>query len=116
MKSGIEKGREVPEWYKNPPPISKGDRVYMAAFWDLSSCRQSGGGTMGRVPWTAVAEYAEKWLGWDRRGLRRLWTIVGKLDDAYRKWSKDEHDKATRLARAGKARGGTGGASRTYAR
>ena len=32
----------------------------MQAFWELSSCRDYGGGVTGPIPWTAIMQYADR--------------------------------------------------------
>lgn len=62
--------------------LQTGLHFYYTAFLTLSSCRPLGLGAEGRVPWTAVAQYADRY-GLDEEEMDLLWTLVCEMDSAY---------------------------------
>lgn len=47
---------------KDKRPSIGGLDFYVAAFYELSTCRQIGMGGVGPIPWTAIAEYSRLML------------------------------------------------------
>jgi hypothetical protein len=57
---------------------------YMSAFYSLSSCRAVGMAE-GRIPWTAVKDYA-LYYGLDEVEFDILWELITRVDAAYLDW------------------------------
>lgn len=57
-QAAIERGQPVPEWLLNEPLLLPGDRFYISAFYELSTCR-SFGMTVGPIPWRDIIYYAQ---------------------------------------------------------
>jgi len=89
----------LPRWLQKKPQIPFGLEFYFRAFTTLSSCRPIGF-EEGRIPWTAVHQYAQfKELSSQEE--RELWEIVAALDLCY---LKARADKAKIEADRGKKR------------
>lgn len=71
----------IPDWAKNEPAIDPCERVYLDAFFDLSSCR-SVGMSLGQIPWSAVADYGDR-IGLVGEAHRVFVAVVRALDDAF---------------------------------
>jgi len=48
----------LPQWFLDEPHLYPGDVFYLKAFFDLSTCRQSGMG-LGPIPWHIIVQYAK---------------------------------------------------------
>lgn len=73
----------LPSVIAEAPELWPGSRMYYDAFIALSSCRPIGMAA-GRIPWTAVADYADRK---HMRGIESeiLWWIIAEMDGAYLK-------------------------------
>lgn len=79
----------MPKAIRDAPELWLGSRFYYDAFLKLSSCRVNGMG-LGRIPWTACAEFASRHRLWGEEA-DILWAIIVEMDDAYMKAvSKDK--------------------------
>lgn len=74
----------MPDWVENEPDIYPGDDFYLHAFYELSSCRQTGD-SPGPIPWTCVTQYADRReLDWDIS--LYFERVIRTMDNAYLKW------------------------------
>lgn len=89
------KGRELPQWYLEEPPLYVGDDFYIKAFWRLSTCRPQGL-TPGKIPWFALVEYGHH-VGLDDDTIELFELVISAMDNAYTKRlsEKAEKDKQT---------------------
>lgn len=55
----MKKGRAAPDWWDECPPLVEGDEFYLAAFWQLDTCRSLAQGSLCPIPWTAMVQYAQ---------------------------------------------------------
>lgn len=68
----------IPDKIKNAPELLPGLELYITAFYMLSSDRHMGM-EAGRIPWTAVARYAE-FYSFDDEQTQFLFAIIPELD------------------------------------
>ena len=54
----------------------------MHAFWELSSCRDFGGGATGPIPWTVIMQFADR-QGLDKEATDIFLEIIRSLDSAW---------------------------------
>jgi len=47
----------LPDWYVNAPEIRETNRIYLQAFWELSTERRFQGGP---IPWSQIRLYARE--------------------------------------------------------
>ena len=89
----------------------------MRAFWDLDTERSSGGGTLGRIPWSKARQYGLEELGLDVELLGLFWRVVTALDAAFLTWHGNEHARYVRQNKSGKSgAGGKRTVPQTYGR
>jgi len=69
------------------PSLYPGLQFYYTAYLTLTSCRTSAGMSEGRIPWTAVAQYADRY-GLDDEEMDLLWTLVCEMDSVYLKYQQ----------------------------
>ncbi len=84
MEAGARKGRALPQWYLDEPPIMPGDDFYVRSFWRLHTERQMGTAP-GPIPHSACESYAL------RRGLceelvDHFCDVMSAMDGAYLGW------------------------------
>lgn len=53
----IERGRPLPDWYKDAPDMRPGDPFYLRAYDELCSERHFSDGTIGQIPWSKIVQY-----------------------------------------------------------
>jgi hypothetical protein len=58
VQAALEKKKELPDWYGPPPPIHPEEFWYVQAFYDLSTCRNTGM-SLGAIPWRDIVAYAQ---------------------------------------------------------
>jgi hypothetical protein len=85
IDSALAKGRDLPPWALNEPPMFRGDDFFLMAFFDLSTCRALSDSGPGPIPWTAIIEYSDRaMLELDvEAGFVR---IIRALDFVYLEW------------------------------
>lgn len=71
----------MPDWYLNRPEIRESLRVYLSAFWELSTERLS---PRGPIPWSKIDDYRRK-KGIDSELADTFEYILRELDEAYLK-------------------------------
>ena len=84
LEAGITKGRPLPEWFLDEPPLYPGDDFFLSAFYELS-CGDP-------IRWVDRIMYAER-KGLDPDVADAFSHIISGLDSAYIKW-KTEKEKA----------------------
>lgn len=87
MQAALAKGRPLPEWALNEPPLYKGDDFFLTAFYDLSSCRPNSEAGPGPIPWDKTVEYSDR-AGLDQDMGLAFVHIVRELDSAYIAWAQ----------------------------
>lgn len=81
----------IPDKIRNAPQLRLGLELYLEAFYDLNSCRQSGWG-LSPIPWTAMRDYAEA-FDFDEDQAESLFHHVPVLDQAFRKYHEERKPK-----------------------
>jgi len=74
------------------PELAPGLDFYLAAWISLDSCRPVGFGSVGRIPWTALAQFAEHY-DLEEDDLEDLEVYIGAMDQVYFKYLKDTSPK-----------------------
>lgn len=83
LQSAIAKGREIPEWAQNEPPVYPGDDFFLTAFYELSIGEP--------IPWIDRVLYAEKKeLAPDVA--EAFSHIIRGMDSEYLKWKKAKEE------------------------
>ena len=97
----------VPDWWEQRPPEVRGDQFYLAAFWELSSCRDFGQ-FIGPIPWDKIVLYGER-KGLDSDMITVLEVVIRELDEVYlsdlREQRRAEQDRSARNSRKQRSRG-----------
>ena len=79
----LRAGQQLPDAIRGAPRLLPGMSPYFQAFIELTTCRQvSGMGPPGRIPWTAVDQYALR-HGYVGDGFDDLCGVVMKVDEGY---------------------------------
>lgn len=79
VEAAISKGRALPQWYTDEPPLSPLAPIIFKAFRCLDTCRLY---ENGPIPWSSIVEYGLT-NGWERVNLDILCAIIFELDKAY---------------------------------
>jgi hypothetical protein len=87
----MAKGRPLPAWYLDRPELFAVEAFYIAAFFDLSTCR-SIGMSLGPIPWTAIVEYADI-VGLEPSNRELFVFVIRELDAAYLAWQAQEMER-----------------------
>lgn len=107
MESGLEKGREAPDWFLDEPSLLTGDEFYIEEFWILDSGRQRIGGSIGPISVERIERRGEVRHEFDEDALVLYVCVMRALDDEYLTWKQEEYDREAR------SRGKGGGASKS---
>lgn len=75
-------------------PLCRGDHVYLAAFWELSTERTYGQ-YLGPIPWSKIVFYGER-LGLSETMMPAFTRIIRELDEAF---LSDVREKQARAAK-----------------
>ena len=59
IEAALERGQEIPDVFREEPPLYPGEEFYLQAFKKLSTCRQLGM-SIGPIPWDAIDRYIER--------------------------------------------------------
>jgi hypothetical protein len=92
VEAALRKGRDLPSWYLDEPPLDPGCVWILAAWGDLNTCRTMGAADLGPIPWTAIVAYADR-LGLDWTMGRALAIVVRSMDEAYRAWHREQAER-----------------------
>lgn len=88
----------LPDWWGKRPSSIRGDDFYVAAFWELSSCRDFGQ-FVGPIPWDKIVMYGER-KGLDAVMIDVLEVVIRELDEVYlhdlREQRRKEQDQNSR--------------------
>jgi len=103
IDAALAKGRPLPEWYLDEPPLQPGYDFFMLAFSNLSTCRDSGFGSLGRIPWDKIDLYADR-SGLDEEMSSAFVVILRAMDEAYIGWQEQEADKRRSAQKRGNNR------------
>ena len=81
-RRGLVSDVRLPDFIKNAPELWFWLHPYYEAFTELSTCRPVDGftGTVGRIPWTAIDRYADRYE-WAGRDFEVFVLYIGALDD-----------------------------------
>ena len=96
IDAAIEKGRPLPDWYLDEPPIIPSDSFYLDAFDSLSTTRQMGMSGPGPIPWNQVLAFATD-VGFDEEMIVIFKDVIKSMDIAYLNWaaeSSKRHSKS----------------------
>jgi len=81
LEAGIRKGRELPDWFLDEPPIPPNANFFIRAFDDLSTCRDHGMG-YGPIPWDRIVQYGYH-AGLDDDMVEVLIRVVRRMDNKF---------------------------------
>ncbi|QNN99854.1 hypothetical protein P67b_00095 [Ruegeria phage Tedan] len=87
------RGKPLPEWYLDEPPIATADAFYLNAFGKLNTERNM----QGHIPWSSIMQYGRH-VGLDHDMLDTLEIIIRKMDEPYRKWQEAEAEKRAKAS------------------
>lgn len=87
----LKRKTEFAWYFAERPDSDESDAFFLAAFWDLDTCRAIGFG-LGHIPWTAIDAYGLR-HGLEPDVLNAFHQIIKALDARYLKWCADEMPK-----------------------
>ncbi len=96
----IDRGQPAPDWYLDRPELSESEMFFLEAFEELTDDRAHGATSVGRIPWTARQQYAERHR-LDEINQETFHAVLKRLDGVYLKRLKDDRrarDEATRTS------------------
>jgi hypothetical protein len=79
----------IPERIQNAPTLHFGLELYYLAFLDLTSCRGTGYGTEGPIPWLAMDRWAVRHELSDEQW-QDLQFHLGRMDEVYLKYKAEK--------------------------
>ena len=82
----------LPDFIRDQPELMFGLDIFVQAFGDLNTCRQTGMG-VGPIPWTAIQEYCDLIDGSDDFK-RDLHYHIRRLDHAFLAWCNDRNKES----------------------
>lgn len=82
MKQAIRRGQPLPDAIAGAPALWPGQGSIYRAFDELSTCRSTGFGYVGPIPWTATDRYAERY-GYRGDQYFTFVEIIRTMDDAF---------------------------------
>ena len=91
IDAALDKGRDLPDWFLEEPPLLPGDQFYLDAFWDLSTCRPVGM-SEGPIPWTSIVEYW-RMSGLDDDTMELFVGVIRAMDAEYMIWRNDQAER-----------------------
>lgn len=80
----------IPDRIRDAPELMLGLQLYLGAWMDLSTCRQSGW-TEGPIPWSEVEQYG-RLLGLRPETIDDLHYHIRALDDTYARHQEAKRD------------------------
>jgi len=74
--------QDLPDFIVDKPELDFGLEFYLLVFWELATCRSTGMGGEGPIPWTAINDFAIRYniVGHE---FERLVLILKSLDVVY---------------------------------
>lgn len=60
VKQAQRTGQPIPDRIVNAPELRLGLSFYFDAFFELDSERSQGYGSVGRIPWSSIQQYADR--------------------------------------------------------
>lgn len=92
IEASEARGVDPPEFLRDVPLLLEHDQFYLDAFWQMSTCRQSGW-SIGPIPWDAVVRFAE-FVGLDTEMFPVFLSVTRALDSAFLEWMKKRKSSA----------------------
>jgi hypothetical protein len=93
VDAAIAKGRPPPDWFENDNVVlPAAAEFYMAAFWDLSTCRPMGM-TVGPIPWDKIQAYAE-FADLNRELAQVFGIVIRRMDIVFMDDMREQSEKA----------------------
>lgn len=89
----------------SPPILHPGFNFYIEAFWRLHTCRPPSGSDVAWIPWTATAEYADRYGVGTGPAFYMFVSYIEQMDEAYRGYTKTKAEAAEQAEEARKERG-----------
>lgn len=89
MEQAIKKGRDLPPWVQDEPPLDPEDEFFLVAFDRLSTCRHMGMG-FGPIPWRDIILYAER-CGLESDVQDMFVDVIRAMDAAWLEWQAQQH-------------------------
>lgn len=77
----MREGTPLPARIANAPTLHLGLELFYNAFWDLTSCRDTGWG-VGQIPWLAMRAYAVAWQ-FNGEQEEELYQYIRAMDNVY---------------------------------
>lgn len=65
------------------PTVHKGNEWLFDAFMALDTCRSSGMGTLGPLPWDKAMQYCDR-MEYDDETTAILWAVLHRADKTFR--------------------------------
>jgi len=85
IRTKLERNIEPPTWFFERPDLLPGQNFYLEAFDQLTTCRFVGGGSIGRIPWTALWKYSEA-HGMSEEEFKLFQHVINCMDTFYVQW------------------------------
>lgn len=82
IQAAFKRGQPLPERIQNAPSLDHELFPVLIAFWQLSTTRQMGSGSVGPIPWTAVNDWAIR-HGLEDDVFDYLLSLIHGIDDTY---------------------------------
>jgi hypothetical protein len=93
----------IPKKIADAPSLFAGLDLFYIAFWELTTCRELGYGSIGPINWLTVHEYC-KYNGIEDEQREDMFYFIGKMDEVYLEHTaarnKKKHDEAAAAAKA----------------
>jgi len=91
LEQSFKMGGRIPAAIQNAPQLFMGLELYLSAWLDLNSCRNSGM-SAGPIPWLAIHEYAKE-LEFDDDQRESLHYHIVAMDRAYFQHRERERER-----------------------
>lgn len=84
----------------SPPTLLPGFNFYVEAFWRLHTCRPQGVSEVAWIPWTATAEYADRYGVGSGPAFYMFVFYIENMDAAYRDYMKEKAEAAEAMEKS----------------
>lgn len=91
VDAALRKGRELPDWYVQEPPLLPVSSFFLSAFFDLTTERQLGMAP-GPIPWSSMLLYARQ-RDLDAEIFDAFAHVIRVMDTAYLGWLNEQAEK-----------------------
>lgn len=85
IRQCAREGSPLPKFIKEQPDLTLGLGLFYEAYWDLDSDRGGSGFGVGRIRWSAIADYTRA-HGFEEEQADALFYLIKVLDSAYLKY------------------------------